>query len=507
MSHAATDPAQVNVSRNALLSALAQSAVMISGGINAVIIGARYPVSAETDSLFTAFAIYSIVLVVATSARTALVPRLLDRDNVFGPFNAVLASLLWFIPLIVIAFVAIGIPLVGALTSGDASIGQEALVIFCPAAFLQMLIAVTAAMFATRGDFVSPAKAFALGGVVSVVTFVVLEPLVGLIAMPLAALISSLVTAALAMRWLVPHGWRPRGLRAVGVAKARPWIATMGLGSGFYVGAQALYLVSMLFATASLAVGSATVYTYAYLAIGLITALSSSAGAMALAAPVAESWAGDPRVVEPVEDDVTRSLSVVLVVAGGLIATIGGVLASPLLTGFTHADINALMQSATILTVASLGSALTIVPLAAMFAARRYGQVTAVAFVGLAAIAALTAVLLQLDESLVAVSVAASVTNILLAWGILWLCHRGATLRRIGVQVWQVGIVAIPGAAAYFVADRLLSSGDSASDLSHFAAAAAGTALVALYVAIVLPTYRGLLTRMFLQAAGRPVGQ
>lgn len=503
MDPTAKESAPANVTRNALLSALAQSAVMIAGGVNAVVIGARYPVSTETDSLFTAFALYSIWVVIATSARTALVPRLFDREQPFRAFNAVLASLVWVLPLIVFALVAVGIPIVRALSVGDSTIGTEALLIFCVAAPLQLVVAVTAAMFAVLDDFLSPARAFVVGGIVNIGAFLILEPLLGLVALPIAALASSLTTALLILFELRRRGWSPRAMRFASGREAWPWLKTVAIGSAFYVGAQALYLISMIFAAAALPVGSATVYTYAYMAIGLVVALSASAGAMALAAPVAASWTGDATHVEPVEDDVTKSMSVVMVVAAGMIATCGAAIAAPLLPGFSVADINTLIESASILCALALGSAVSIVPLAAMFAARRYASIAVVALAAIPVIAILTAALLMASESLASIAVAASITNFLLAWGILWLCHGAATPRRIAVQLVQIALIAIPAAFAYWGADRLLAHSDEAGSAAHFAAALLGTVIVALYTALVLPSYRGLLLRMLTQAAGR----
>jgi O-antigen/teichoic acid export membrane protein len=498
----AKESAPANVTRNALLSALAQSAVMIAGGINAVVIGARYPVSTETDSLFTAFALYSIWVVIATSARTALVPRLFDREQPFRAFNAVLASLVWVLPIIVFALLAIGIPIVNALSVGDSTIGAEALLIFCAAAPLQLVVAVTAAMFAVLNDFISPAKAFGVGGLVNIVAFLLIEPALGLVALPIAALISSFVTALLILLALRRAGWRPSELHFVSAREALPWLTTVGLGSAFYVGSQALYLISMIFAAGSLAAGSATVYTYAYMAIGLVIALSASAGGMALAAPVAASWTGDATHVEPVEDDVTKSMTVVMVLVAGVIASCGAAIAAPLLPGFTTPDINALVESATILCGLALASSVTIVPLAAMFAARRYGWIAVIALAGIPALAVFTAVLLELNDSLASIAVAAVIANFLLAWGILWLCHRATTPRRIAVQLWQIALVAIPGAIAYYVADRLLIGSDGASSVVHFATALVGSAILGLYVALVLPSYRTLFLRMLTQSVG-----
>ena len=491
-----------NVTRNSLLSALAQASVMVAGGINAVVIGARYPVSSSTDSLFTAFAIYSLWLVIASSMRTALVSRLLDRDDTFGRFNVAIGSLAWAVLPIAVVQLGVGIPLVSAAADGQGSLGSEALLVFLPAAVLQLAIAITASMFAVLDEFTVPTRAFALGGIVNVIAFLVFEPLIGLLAMPLAAVLSSSATSLVLVIALHRHGWRGSALLVPKLRQAREWLSLMVLGSAYAIGTQALYLISMLIAASSLPPGSATVYTYAYMAVGLVIALSASSGAMALAAPVAANWSGTPADLDPVEDDVTRSMSVVLVGVAGTIAIFGASLIGPLLPGFTAADIDELVRAATILCLLAIGSGITIVPLVALFTLRSYGRVAVVTMASIPFLALLTLLLLQLEESLASIALAASISVVLLAWGLLWLLHGADTPARIAAQLWQISLVAIPGAAIYFACDWVLIGADAGFAL-HLAAATLGGVVFALYVALALPSYRDLLLRMVRQAIGR----
>lgn len=477
---------------------------MIAGGINAVVIGARHPVSADTDSLFTAFAIYSIWLVVAASMRTALVSRLVDREERFAPFNTALASLVWLTPLVIIVQLGFGIPVLSAASSGDGRIGVEALLIFCPAAILQLAIAVAASMFAVLDEFAAQAWAFMLGGLVNVVAFLLLEPSLGLVALPIAALISSTATALLLIAGLRRRGWTLAGCHLAPIAGSWAWLKLMGVGSAYALGGQAIYLISMLFATTALPAGNATVYTYAYMAIGLVVALSASSGAMALAAPVAESWRGNAAELIPVEDDVTRAMATMLVAVAGVVAILGASLAAPLLPGFTAADIQKLVESATILSIFAIGSGVTIVPLVAMYAAQRYGQIALVTATSLPVVAMLITLFLRLDESVTSIALGASLAVLLLGWGILWLAHRGATPKRIFAQLSQIALVAVPGALAYGSAHRLLADQATAGVLEHLLAAIVGSAVFGVYIALALPGYRELLTRMFMQLLGRP---
>lgn len=495
MSEVATQQG-VPVARNALLSAVAQSAVMVAGGINAVIIGARYEINADTDGLFTAFAIYSLVVVVAASSRTALVPRLIDASRSFRPFNEILVSLAWFTPVIGALFLALGVPF-AAKVSGDGSSDTVllALLIFWPAAVAQLVAAIAAGMLGVHGDFTRPAIAYASGGVIAVVGFVALDPVIGLHALPVAVLAGSLLTSLIELNALRRHGWSPGAVHGIGVRSAGRWLWTLVIGAGFYLCSQAFYMVSLAVAASAIGTGAVTIYTYAYFGAGLITALTAGAGAFALAAPIADAWEGDPRVIEPVEDDVAKFSLTALAACAGLIATLGTPVIGLLLAAFTDEQVGLLAEVLLALLGVVVGSALTIAPLAALFAAGRYRAVLAISVVGIAIQAIATVVAIELDDSLVAIGAAASVTMLLVAWAITIAIHNKRGLVRVLSQLRECALVALPATLAYVGAWWLVDG--AASDARAIAAGTVGTAVFAALVLIALPAHRRLFTRMF----------
>lgn len=498
MESAKPNTPSTNVTRNSLLSALAQASVMVAGGINAVVIGARYPASESTDSLFTAFAIYSIWLVVAASIRTALVSRL-DGEDPFGLLESVLKALVWAVPMIFVTQILIGVPLLAFAGGENASIGIEALLVFIPAAVIQLGIAVVAAMFALLDDFAAPTRAFATGGITNVATLLLLEPALGLIAMPIAASASSVVTAAILLFALRGKGWRISSRSLPNWRTARPWLVTIGFGAAYALVSQILYLISMLFASTALAEGSATVYTFAYMAVGLVIALSASSGSMALAAPIANSWQGDAQVLVPVEDDVTKLMATTLSVVAGVIAVAGTDVAAAALPGFATHAIDQLVNSGTILCLMAIGSGVAIVPLVAMYAAQRYGSVALVSICAIPVLSILTALALRFDKSVEAISFAASITMVLVAWALLWLAHGPKTPSRIIVQIVQIGLVALPASAIFVIAGHLAGDNGPAANIS---AAVFGAITTIAYVMLALPSYRELLMRMLRQTIG-----
>lgn len=485
------------VARDALLSAVAQSAVMVAGGVNAILIGARYAVSAETDGLFTSFAIYSLVVVIAASSRTALVPRLIDKELSFKPFNEVLAVIAWATPLIGLLFALVGIPIVSRIAGeGSHDVVRYALLVFWPAATTQLLAAVAAAMLGVRGDFGAPAIGFVVGGAISVLGFVALEPELGLKALPVAVLAGSSATALIELFALRKFGWHFRSLRVVSPTKFGYWIWTMVLGGGFYICSQAFYVVTLTVASNSLGTGTATVYSYAYFGIGLITAITAGSGSFALAAPIAASWEGDARMIEPVEDDVARFTLVILAAVGGIVATAGTAIITPVLRAFDAEQVSLLVKVLLALLATSAGTALTIVPLAALFAANRYGRVLVIGIGGVVLQVLLSLLAISIDESLILLAAAASVTVVLLAWTISAACHRSRAIARIGRQLIEVGAVAVPATASYAIAWLIFLRSGSSGTGAELVAALTGTLLFASMVVIALPKHRALLLRM-----------
>lgn len=482
------------VALSAILTAVAQSSVTIAGGINAVLIGSRYDVSTATDGLFTAYGIYALVVVVAVSARTALVGKLIDREQRFRPFNEVLSAVVWMTLPIGVAFVAIGVPAVSSIAGeGSHDIVLVTLLVLWPAAAGQLVSAISAAMCGVLGDFKTPALAYGGGGVMSVVGFLALEPAIGLDALPIAVLVGTVLTAGIQLVVLRRGGWRGRRV-ADGLRNAAGWTRTLVLGATYYLCSQTMYLVSVAVAAVAVAAGAATIYTYAFLTQGLVTSLLAASGAFVLAAPIAANWSGDPKDLVPVENDVCRSGFLVLAVLVGAAALVGNDVAKAVLTAFSTSDIDGLVNAFLALTPMTVAALISVVPVIALFAEHRYRSVAVASLVVLALQVPVT-IALGTAGTLVAIAIAASLVSIVLAAVLVRLCHGGAATKRMLQLSREALTIGLPATVAYFgarVAADAAGLDEFARDATAFLAGSCALSVVTL---VALPNYRAVVTR------------
>lgn len=474
---------------NALLTGLAQSAVAIAAGVNAALLGSRHPASIETDGLFTAFAVYGMVVIISSSTRTALVPHLIDERRSFRPFNEMLVSLVWASPLIGLLF-AIAMPPVLASAIGDASkdIIQTTLLILWPAALGQFVTALGAAMLGVLDDYHSAAFGYGAGGAISVVTFIALEPKAGLEALPLAVLVGSVVMTAFVFAALLRRGWRPAGI-GTPARVVRNWQRTLISGSAYYVFGQSLYLVSAAVAAKSVGEGAATLYAYGYFAIGLAISFTTVGSALVIAAPIATDWDDDPVSLEPVETDATRASLLLLAFFVPMAALIGDDVAEAVLTSFGQGDVDQIIDVLVILTPMAIAVQIAVVPLTAIYARKRLALAAAVGLATLVVQTLLTVTLAQFGE-LVWIAVAASISQVLQAILLLALVHEQAAGRRLLSAFRDTVAIAIP-AAISFLGMRLglESAGLTGATLDAVTTIAGGATLLAA-VWFAIPGYR-----------------
>lgn len=489
---------------SALLTGLAQSAVMIAGGINAALIGSRYPAAQDTDGLFTAFAIYSLVVIVSSSSRIALVPRLIDNDQPFRPFNEMLVAIAWAIPVIGLLFVVIAPPAVASSLGGGArEILFDTLLILWPAAIGQFIAALGAAMLGVLNDFKSPAVAFTTGGALTIAVFVFAEPVIGLTALPVAVFAGTLLMIGLMFWALFRHGWRPKGLTASPVIAWR-WQKSMTLGAAIYVCSQAMYLVSVSVAGASVGEGAATLYAYAYFAVGLAVAMVSASSSFVLAAPIANDWDGDPASLESVENDINRTGLLVLTLLAVVTALIGDDIAALVLTSFSKGDIELIVYAMLALFGTALGAQITVVPLIAMFTKRR---LNVVAFSGIAIIAIHTLLTIAVGTAhdLTAIALAASASWLILAAAQIVLLHGSDSPARIKLMGADIALLAIAATVSFLPLYLTFDAAGLPAGPRDWATVAAGTGILFTLIWLALPRYRTIITRVLgsLAADGR----
>lgn len=481
------------IALSTILTAIAQSSVMIAGGVTAVIIGSRYGATAETDGLFTAYSLYALIVVIATSARTALVKHLIDDEGSFGPFNSSLAAVLWAVIPIGLIMVVGGIPVITNMTGGnDESIVAFTLIVLWPVAIGQLVGALAAAMCGVINDFSTQAVAYGGGGAATVVVFLALEPSIGLKALSVAVLIGTLVTVALLMRTLRRSGWRWGGA-SLGRRNAADWSKTIGLGSAYYIAAQCLYVISVS-AAASVGAGEATVYAYAYFALGLVNALVAGSGAFVLAAPIAASWSGDPADLEPIEDDVSRSGFFLVTIVTAAAVLIGADVAGAALSAFSESDINSLVNVFLTLMPCAFGALVTVIAVVALFAAGRHKAIAIVSF-GILPLAVVLILIAAQISTLVAIAAAVTATALVLSTLLLRLCHGPATARRLAHFTRDLLTLGIPAAIAFGGSLALLGLAMSSGAALDFAAFFLGLIVFLVFTAFALPDYRSVVTR------------
>ena len=204
-----------NVASNAAITSISQAATMISGGLLALIVAATIGSTAETDGFFAAFAVYSMVAAFAQSARTTIVARLLEGSGRFTAFDTYLGGGVLLFLLVAIAFGPLGQQIAGLLTGDLPDAAQDtaatALLVFIPAAALQIFAAFGATMLGALGDFMWAGVAFVAGSVATIVAFLALRPALGVDGLSVAILVGSVVSAAVVATGLAREGWRPRG--------------------------------------------------------------------------------------------------------------------------------------------------------------------------------------------------------------------------------------------------------------------------------------------------------
>lgn len=475
---------------NALLTGLAQSAVAIAAGINAALLGSRHPASAATDGLFTAFAVYGMVVIISSSTRTALVPHLIDERRSFKPFNEMLVSLLWATPLIGLLFAFVIPPAIVSVTgAASKDIVNTTLLILWPATLGQFVTALGAAMLGVLDDYHSAAFGYAGGGVTSVVAFIALEPRIGLEALPLAVLTGTAVMTVVVLTALSRRGWRPAGI-GTPARTVWNWHRTLIAGSAYYVFGQSLYLVSAAVAAKSVGEGAATLYAYGYFAIGLVLSFVTVGSALVIAAPIAADWDDDPSSLEPVETDALRATLLMLALFVPAAALIGDDVAGAVLTSFGAKDVSQIIDVLVALTPMAIGVQMAVVPLTAIYARKRLALAATVGAATLVAQTLITIALAQLGE-LVWIAVAASISQILQAILLLAILHEHATGRRLLFALRDIATIAIPSAVSFIAAQQVFDSAGLTGAARDTAALIAGGATLLAAIWLAIPSYRG----------------
>jgi peptidoglycan biosynthesis protein MviN/MurJ (putative lipid II flippase) len=348
---------------------------MVSGGLLALIVAATIGTNAQTDGFFAAFAVYATVVSFAQSARTTVVARLLEGEGRFTALDRYLgAGLLLFVP-VAVAFGPLGGPIAGLLTGGLPPEARDtattALLLFVPASALQIFAALGAAMLGALEDFMWAGVAFVAGSLLSIVAFVALQPVLDVDGLAVAMLIGSVFSAAVVAAGLLREGWRPARSTVADVRASGRAATVLTISSVSFLIAQVGFIIS-LGVGARLGVGVITVYTYAYMAMGLVQAVFVSSVPMVMAAPLSLTWDKRPATLLPHHEAVLRAGMLLVVPVLATAALVGADVAGFVLREFTGEQSTLVIELFLILSVNVIWGLVNTVPYAALVGVGRY---------------------------------------------------------------------------------------------------------------------------------------
>ncbi len=486
------------------VTSLGQVVVGVASGAQAILVAAIFGVTVDTDGFFAAYGIYSLAVLLAQSWRVTLVARLVESDSQFASFNQFVGAAALLFAACGVLFVALGDPLATLLTGNlpqeAHDTARNALVILWPAAGAQLVAALAAAMLGVFGDYGRAAVCYGVGAVVSIGGVVALQPALGLTALPVSILIGTVISAVPLVLALVRAGWRPAPALVFRLRENAKAAVVAIVASLTNVFVYLVFVVSIAVAT-RLGEGQATIYTYAYFVLGLITTLVGSSVMIVLAAPLAAQWDRRPESLRPYMDDVFRTGLMIVTPVAAAAALVGDDVASVALPQFTSSEVHSLVVIFLVLSPSLVSAVAATVPSLALFTQGRYRATAAIALAALVMQGLLSLGALALDSlaALAAANAVASIARLVGTFVVLY----GREVGAVGLRLLrQFAAVALP-AGACFAVPGLLLHGSSVGDSVAFVA---GLILYTAWIGAFMPAHRLLALRLLssLRRADRP---
>jgi peptidoglycan biosynthesis protein MviN/MurJ (putative lipid II flippase) len=379
------------------VTAGAQLVAMASGTVLAILVVVQFGKGPESDGVFAAYGLYSVLVMLAQSVRVTMVARLIEGGGLWANLDRIVGAMLMGAFASGVVLVGLSGPLadllVGSLGDVATKTARTALIILWAAASLHLLAATFSAALGALGDFTTPGVAYAGGGIASIAALLALEGALGIDAVATAVALGSVLIFGLVAVRLLGAGYRPH-LRALFPSRAAVRaIGQVLLGALGPLLWQVGYVITLAFA-ARLQPGDITLYSYAFFAATLVVSVSSSAPGIVLAAPLTRTWDGDPRSLEPHERRVVQAGLVIIVPALALGALVGDEVVELLLGGsLGDGDAADVARSFVCLAGVMLASSASIVPGLAAFARGEYVRVAGIGVLALVVQVGLTAAL------------------------------------------------------------------------------------------------------------------
>jgi hypothetical protein len=265
--------------RETVLVALGQAAVMLFGGLLALLIAQLFGKTVETDAFFAAYGLYSLGITFTQSFRLTAVSPLVAGDAT--------ETVTRMLGAVVVLAVLLAVPMVGfaeglgaLLVDVDPTdVAPDSLRILWIALVGQLLAAMLATVLAVRGAFKAIGVTTLLVGLISLGTFLITEPGLGILAAPVGLAAGGVWLVAVLAAVVVRGGWRPL---LPTVAEIRGMCAAAGrlaYASLFFLGSSLTYVVGIALA-ARQGPGEATLFAYAYVLAVILIGITANVSGM-----------------------------------------------------------------------------------------------------------------------------------------------------------------------------------------------------------------------------------
>jgi hypothetical protein len=316
--------------RSGVVTSFSYVVLSIAGALAGVYLAHKFGRNTDTDGFLAAYGVYLVLVFGAQAFRMVVVPDLTraEAEGRLAPeFTAyAIAFLLLGVPatILVAAFPHFfGELVTGRLPARATEIAGSALVWIVPAAFAQLLAALAASALAARDSYASAAAGFALGGLTSLVVFVLAADQHGLIALAWGLAANGAIALAIPLIALIVRGGRLRHLTGgAGTFAVRKRLWRLTTGASVPIAVQVLYLMALRFAGAT-GEGNVTSLSYAYLLAATFVTATAFSLSLISAAPLTRRGLDPDTAAEHVVHSGWVSLA--LVGAGaGIVAIIGG---------------------------------------------------------------------------------------------------------------------------------------------------------------------------------------
>lgn len=348
-----------SVMRNAAAVSFGQAAVMVFGGLLALLVAREFGKTAVTDAFFAAYGLYAVAVVFGQSMRLTAIPRLVADANEYTT-DRMLAAVLLMSSVAIVPMVVFAEPIGRLLVPGDPDgIAGESLRALWPALAGQLALGVLAAVAVVRRRFKVMAFGYLMTGIANIVVFLALKDTIGIQSVSVALGFSTLLLVMTIVVSVARDGWRPHLPAYRRLRHPLSDSIHLTLSSASFLAANLGYIICVA-VTARLGVGAPTIYAYAYLASSLLVGTTAVSAAM-VRAPILLDERGGGSVAAAHAVSSFRFSLIVIAPVLALVALIGQpVFEAVLGTGFAGQGAADLVSTMLALSGWVIGSAVSV---------------------------------------------------------------------------------------------------------------------------------------------------